>query len=191
MKKKFIVLLLTLSFIFTFVFKPLAFARAEEIETEPITEEVVEEKKGTIVNEWLKENLGWVVGLPTGVVIQIFLEAILLYKKNKQKFEELEDTKDVKKFAKDVVEDTKKLAKDVKGAVECVKENTEKTLKRFDETDRLLKQTLEEFSAVKKENENIKEVLKIMAYHSKEYVTNGSAEEIYKLLGGVNEKEEI
>lgn len=131
------------------------------------------------------------VGLPSGVALQILLEAILLYKKNKLKFEELKDTKDVKKFAKEVVEDTKELAKDVKGAVEYVKSNTDKTLKRFDETDKLLTVTLEKFSAQQKELNDIKQVLKIMAYHSKEYVANGSAEEIYKLLGDDNEKKEI
>ena len=142
--KRVLVLFITIMLLIGLNLNTYKCVKGEVVENEELTEEVVEQvteenneeeiHEPTKLNTWFNTNLGWIFGVPVGTIITIIIEMIYLFKKGKEKAEELKETKDVKQFAIDELEIANKLIKDTKEmqtavqeVVDYVKDNSEKT----------------------------------------------------------------
>lgn len=219
MKKKLIVFLLILSLIFSLTYSGFK-VKAEGETEEPIVEDVIEtqtneETEDKKINEptkaqvWFQENLGWIVGIPTGTLLYALLEIIILAKKSKAKLAELKETKDFNKFAKEQLELGKEMyEKGVQLIGTC--QETINVLEakvtelngvlvarvndiasRLDNTDALVIETKNTFDGLnsmieanKVQVEKLQEAILLVSTHTKELVANSTAEEIVKLVKG-------
>ena len=146
---------------------------------------------------WVNENLPWLIGIPTGTVTTILIEFIVLAKKLKKKDEEINETKDLNskgKIAidatKEILESTKVLTRDLKASVNNALNQINKTDSRIntlvtDLANNMAKQ-LETLTtaieAIEKRISSLEQVQEMIALHSKELVSNGTAEKISKKL---------
>lgn len=222
MKKIITVFIALLSInILMFQVMPKIKAEGDEIE-EPNTEEVLEENTEETTEEeqpkinpksnaelWFEKNLGWLVGIPTGLILSAILEIIVLVEKSKKKLAELKETKDFNKFAKEQLELGYQMFEKSQAVLESCKETIgvlEATVveldgkltakvndiaRRFDATDELVSETKNKFNelngmieANKVQVEKLQEAILLVSTHTKELVANSTAEEIVKLVKG-------
>lgn len=182
----------------------------EETSSSAPTDTTIEEQKGSELQIWVNENLGWLIGIPTGTSLSILVEILVLASKSKRKKEELEETKTQNSNGKDIlnnakslmnntkqmVDDTKKLAKDLEGIVANAITRIETTDNKVSERVKNLCETLTDKLESSLESVNntlvlleqrlsqLEDVQEMMALHTKELVANGTAEEITKKIRG-------
>lgn len=221
MKKKLIVFLLILSLIFSLTYSGFK-VKAEGETEEPIVEDVIEtqtneETEDKKINEptkaqvWFQENLGWIVGIPTGTLIYALIEILILAKKSKQKLAELKETRDFNKYAKEQVELGNEMYRKSQELFVACKETiviieasitelddrlTTKVndiARRFDTTDNLIgetKATFEQLNSIiyanKEQIVKLQKAFLLVSTHTQELVANSTAEQIVELVEGNN-----
>ena len=185
MKKKINILLMVLTMVFVAVLL-VSCGNGEVVE---------ETAEKTGVAEWFENNLGWFVGIPTGVVLSNVLEFLLLFKKSKNYAQDLfhnnETRKSVAKTVNDFSETNAKLGKFVTKT-----EQTDLALdKKIDSTIEKVEQQAEKFvevqnqcAVVKTEVEALLEVLSLIASQDKDLVSSGVAEKVNKIVESVKTK---
>lgn len=200
--KKIIAAILLVSAI---LFGTIKSVNAEEVEntstSSPTTE--TNNNNASDLEIWVEENLGWLVGIPTGTVLTTLIEILVLASKSKKKKEEIEETstqnkngKEILSTAKNLLNDTKNLTKSLEGSILCALDKIEKTDNLVNErianltnelTTKLVNglETLNN-TIVLLENRlsKLEDVQEMIALHSKELVANGTAEEITKKIRG-------
>lgn len=189
MKRKILIVILTLVITLGLCLKPTYIAKAEEIESEPITEEVIEEQHKSKAQVWYDEHIGWILGGSLGAIIATILEIVLLAEKRKVLDVQTKETKEAKVYAKQQVEVANEIMKKASEAIEFAKKTVAAIEVRFNTTDKLLTNTLTEFNNVKQELTNLKETQKLIACNSKELVVNGTADKVVELLKGAGDEE--
>lgn len=137
---------------------------------------------------WVEENLGWLVGIPTGTVLAVIADILVLANKNRKKKEEIEETSNQNKRAKAVLDTTKELLNDTKALAKKLETNVTDVLNLTEEKTALLLNGFENITKILASLENrltqLEDVQEMIALHSKELVANGTAEKITKKIRG-------
>ena len=233
--KRIVVILLTIMLLIGLNLNTYKSVKGEVVESDAIAEEIVEENnateqqevienneteihEATKVETWLEKNLGWVVGIPVGTLITALIEMLYLFKKAREKAQELKETKDVKEFAieevknaKQILETTNVLLNELKGIYDYVLENSTKTKEEIDKlkgyVENRVNDVQNEFTSQFETNQvdlqknfvelqkmlgrftAIETIQKMVALNTKELVCTGTAEKIVKMLEGANNEE--
>jgi predicted RNase H-like nuclease (RuvC/YqgF family) len=136
MKKLLLVLVLFL-LLTTASIKSVSAEEVEDIPTSsPSTEEVIEneelpieeENTGTNLQLWVNENLGWLIGIPTGISLSAVIEFILIAKLNKKKREEIAEVQEQRSVGDKVLSSSKKMIEDTKLLTANLKDSVSTTL---------------------------------------------------------------
>lgn len=207
--KKILVFLLTLSIL---LFTSLKVVKAEEVDDIPTsstdtTEEIETETNNNLLEEnepsqlevWFEENLGWLVGIPTGTILAVIADILVLVKKNKKKNEEISETKTQNKNGKEVLNTAKELLNETKNVANDLGKLVLNALDNIEKTDNLVNDRVNELTnklvtgfetlnntleLVETRITKLEEVQEMVALHSKELVANGTAEKITKKIRG-------
>ena len=164
-----------------------------EIETEvnneePNLEDITIEEQPSEMQIWFEKNLGWLVGIPTGTVLAVIADILVLANKNRKKKEEIEETSNQNKRAKAVLDTTKELLNDTKALAKKLETNVTDVLNLTEEKTALLLNGFENITKILASLENrltqLEDVQEMIALHSKELVANGTAEKITKKIRG-------
>ena len=176
-----LIITLILSIVFLAFSNPVYAAGEEEIANELPKSEVA---------SWFENNLAWFIGLPTGTVISLILEAVVLYSKNKSFIENIREGKAQRKEVKKFIDDSKLSIDNMKNDIKELKGQMKE---RFDKSDELAKKINENFTNQEKyiqelinKNDMLTKMLVIQMTHNKEAVANGTAEKINKLAEEYN-----
>lgn len=161
----------------------------EETIPEYIVEDVVDDKKtASDLEIWFENNLGWLVGIPTGMLTTLISIALFVYK-TKKKFDLVnEETTSQNKNTKENLVKTKELVDETKKQNEVIVEKidnfVETNEKQMAALTKALETTTKELELSNARIAALEEVIEMIALHTKELVANGTAEEITKKIRG-------
>ena len=162
-------------------------------------EEIVEENKPSDLQIWVNENLGWLVGIPTGTLMTALIEFLVLVKKSKKKDEEVNETKKQNSNGKEILTTAKNLLTDTKELAVKLEDTVAKALTNIEITDSKVNERVSDvitkvtncletlnttLALLENRVSNLEAVQEMIALHTKELVANGTAEEITKKIRG-------
>ena len=203
--KKLIKLFILITFICGVLFSFNKLVNAEEVEdtstSSPVTEteETLEEPKESELQIWVNENLGWLVGIPTGTLMTALIEFLVLVKKSKKKDEEINETKEQNNKGKEILSTAKNLLSDTKELAKKLDDTVAKALNNIEVTDSKVNERVNDLATkvtsclealnttlalLESRVSNLETVQEMIALHTKELVANGTAEEISKKIRG-------
>ena len=148
---------------------------------------------------WVNENLGWIIGIPTGTVSAILIEILVLADKSKKKLKEINETQDLNAKGKLAIDTTKELLTDTKKLTKNLTDTVNVALDQINKTDLKVNELVTNLSnnltstlnvlstnvtLLEKRLAALEDVQEMIALHSKELVANGTAEKIAKKLRG-------
>ena len=203
--KKLIKLFILITFICGVLFSFNKLVNAEEVEdtstSSPVTEteETLEEPKESDEQIWFNENLGWLIGIPTGTLATALIEFLVLVKKSKKKDEEINETKEQNNKGKEILSTAKNLLSDTKELAKKLDDTVAKALNNIEVTDSKVNERVNDLATkvtsclealnttlalLESRVSNLETVQEMIALHTKELVANGTAEEISKKIRG-------
>ena len=171
----------------------------------PTTEnEIIEDtQKESELQIWMNENLGWLIGIPTGTLMTAIVEFIVLVKKSKKKDEEINETKQQNSNSKSILNNAKTLLNDTKELTNELTQTVNEALTKINDTDLKVNELVSNLSTqlTNKINASVETLVRVLslletrvahledvqemiALHTKELVANGTAEEITKKIRG-------
>ena len=155
---------------------------------EPNLEDITIEEQPSELQVWFEKNLGWVVGIPTGMVTTIISIALFVHK-TKKKFDELnEDTSSQNKNTKAHLKATVELVAEAKKQNEIISNKIDSFIENNASQIAALTSALETmtkaYEASTRKIAALEEVIEMMALHTKELVANGTAEKITQKIRG-------
>ena len=196
-KLKTILFILALVFAFLFNFNKTVKAEEENTSSSATTEEII--KKESELQKWMNDNLGWLIGIPTGTLMTGLIEFIVLVKKSKKKKEEIDETKKQNSTGKEILNTATSLINDTKLLTVKLEDTVAKALNSIEVTDSKVNERVSDLvtkvttcletlnttlALLENRVSNLELVQEMIALHTKELVSNGTAEEISKKIRG-------
>ena len=175
--------------VFGFILMVVLVLVSVNINAEEVVEEVAEEASKTTSAIWFEDNLGWFVGIPSGLLLSIVGDIVVLYKKNRSYAKDMMSNEKTRtglnKFCKDVIENTKQIENyvaETKQQVVVVVDKVDKTVDKIEELTNKVESVAHENKVVAVNVNKLIEVIALMVSTDEKYVSNGIAEKINALI---------
>ena len=159
------------------------------INAEEVVEEVAEEASKTTTALWFEDNLGWFIGIPSGLFLSIIGDIVVLYKRNRSYSKDMmannKTRAELNKFSKDVIANNKQIENyvaETKQQVVIVVEKADKTVAKIEELTNKVESVADENKVVAVNVNKLIEVIALMVSTDEKYVSNGIAEKINALI---------
>ena len=172
--------------IFSFIFTSLAMLLMVSIHAEGFA---AAEEKRTATAIWFEDNLGWLIGIPSGTVLAGIMEFVFLFRKNRSYAKDLSSNMlmrgNVKKFIDEAKAQNVKIENFVSKTeqqVVDVNNKVDNALTKIDNTCESIKDLQNENQVIVVSLNKLVEVLALMASQDKDMVSNGTAEKINSIV---------